>query len=223
MSELEQWHRRFGGKEWRLTPEGIEVKEEGHVRTEGPPLTMTYLWEDFGDHFLSASRKLDCPVDIPAAMVPIEAARKQGSLRFDPESVREEPGFESDEETPHKVSPGLMQTLISTARRMADKYDLVDSKKVDREFLFEAEHSILLGMAYCKDRIEVYGPDPILICGAYNAGSVRETDDSEWRIETYSPTRMDKYARYFNDFHAAVRTGRIDLPEDVKTSLPGLE
>lgn len=220
MNENDDFHNPFeGGKKWRLTPEGIEVENEGFPRTPGKPVTMITLWEDFGDEITYAGRELGVPVDMIAAMIPIEAVRDEDG-HYDPESIREEPGYESDSKTPHRVSPGLMQTLIETAKRMASKYGLIEVDEVDRELLFDPHYSILLGGAYIDYQIDRYKADPVIICGAYNAGSLFETSKNEWRIRTYGATRMDRYVAWFNDFHAAIREGYIDLPDDLLLSLP---
>lgn len=214
---LTEWHSKYGGREWRLTNEGIETRE-GIERTAGEPITMRTIWDDFGDDIQHACWEMDVSPDVVAAMIPIEAAR-QSDGHYDPESVREEPGYTSDEETPHRVSPGVMQTLISTARDMAGKYDLYDEDDVDRQMLFEPKHSIMLGTAYLAHQIERYGRDPVLLCAAYNAGSVRETGRNPWKLRVYGKTRLDRYVAWFNDFHAAVRDGSIDIG-DLEHSLP---
>lgn len=219
---LTEFHTRFeGGKRWRLTPEGIEVEGEGVTRSRGEPVTVTTLWEDYGEDILHASWEVDCPVDMVVAMIPIEAVRIKGSRSFDPLSNRFEPGYISDEETPHRRSPGLMQTLISTADRMAKKIGL--DKEVTTDLLFDPFYSILLGGAYITHQIGRYGADPVLICGAYNAGSVRKTSKNDWKIVTYGPTRMDRYITWYNDFHAAVREGLIELPKGTLLSIPTQE
>lgn len=208
MGQLTEWHNPHGGRKWKLVPKGIESETDGVDRTHGPPITMRTLWEDFGEHIDHACWEMNVPVDVVAAMIPIEAARTSDG-HYDPESIREEPGYVSDEETPHRVSPGLMQTLISTARDMAEKYDLYDPSEVDRKMLFEPSHSLMLGTAYLAHQIERYGRDPVLLCAAYNAGSVRDTDRNPWRLRVYGATRLDRYVRWFNDFRAAVRDGSI--------------
>jgi len=216
---LTEFHTRFeGGKRWRLTPEGIEVEGQGVTRSKGEPVTVTTLWDDYGEDILHASWEVGCPVDMVVAMIPIEAVRFPGSRSFDPRSNRFEPGYISDEETPHRRSPGLMQTLLSTADDMAERIGL--EKEITTELLFDPFYSILLGGAYITRQVERYGPDPVLICGAYNAGSVRKTDKNPWKIRTYGPTRMDRYVQWFNDFHYAVQAGLIELPEGTLLSLP---
>lgn len=53
-----------------------------------------------------------------------------------PKAIRFEPHYKSDEETPNQVSPGLMQTLISTAR------EALGNTGIDRNWLLVPENSI---------------------------------------------------------------------------------
>jgi hypothetical protein len=207
-----EWKNAFGGRSWRLTPQGIEAEEVGFLRSRGNPVTVTQIWEDFGPHIIYVSNALQVPADMIVAMIPIEAVRGKDG-RFNPKSNRFEPGYKTDEETPHRRSPGLMQTLISTARAMAKKYQLIDEAQVTTDLLYDPFYSILLGGAYIKHQCDIYGYDPVLICGAYNAGKVRRSPDTPWRILTYGKTRLDRYVAFFNDFHEALRLGLIQLPD----------
>ena len=125
-------------------------------------------------------------------------------MRFDPVSLRHEPGFESDYETPHRVSAGLMQTLLSTAQQMASKHDMPVPSRA-RE-LYDPRTSIMLGAAYCAhqrekydDGVEGFEFDFVHLTGAYNAGGVYFNRDSPFRLRTYSPTRTERAIRWHND------------------------
>jgi hypothetical protein len=207
---LHEWHNKFGGRYWRITPRGIETKDKGFFRTKGDPVTMIKLWEDFGEAIQYASAELIVPIDMIIAMIPIEARRTKDG-RYDPLSLRKEPGYTSDAATPHRISPGLMQTLITTARAMARQYKLMDPGLVTRELLLDPFYSILLGTAYMHHQMQRYGPDPILITSGYNAGSVRKTSRNPWHLIAYGPTRIDRYAAWFNDFIYAVDNGHIEI------------
>ena len=213
MSNLCEWHNHNGGKEWRKGSGGIEVKEDGYPRTPGEPISVQNLWEDFGDALKQASWEFEVPVDIVAAMIPVESERKE-NYHFDPESLRKEPGYVSDQETPHLISPGLMQTLISTAKHTADRHNILHPDRVDRELLFDPFYSIMIGTAYISDLIDRYSADPVLMCAAYNAGGVYRSSN-EWGLRVYSPSRIDRYIQWFNDFHAALSAGIIDPPSDI--------
>lgn len=210
---LSKFHNPFGGIRWKIVSSGIEVEGQGLLRTSGEPSTVIQIWKDYGSDILHASHELKVPVDMVVAMIPIEAVRKKGSLSYDPRSDRKEPGYVDDVTTPHRRSPGLMQTLITTAREMATRYHLKEVHEVNTELLFDPFYSILLGTAYIKRQIERYDYDPVLICGAYNAGSLRQTSTNRWKIMTYGDTRMDRYVSFYNDFIFAIDSGKILLPK----------
>lgn len=216
---LASWHNPMtGGTRWRLGAAGIEVEGKGVLRSAGEPQTILQLWADYGDHLCHASYELDVPVDIIVAMIPIEAVRIKGSLSFDPRSDRLEPGYISDGETPHRRSPGLMQTLITTARQMESIYRVTGGKEVNTALLFDPFYSILLGTAYIKHKAKQYGFDPPLICGAYNAGGVYRSDENEFKIRTYGPNRLPNYIKWFNDFRYVLNTGAIKLPRGIQVT-----
>lgn len=231
------WFRYKGGRGWRFENsaegKGTIIVEEvesnssfahvtapdgggGYVlRTKGAPSSARNALDDYGAAMRQASR--DFGVELPTifAMMCIEATRvKADRSHFNPRSVREEPGYISDEKTPNKVSPGLMQTLISTAREAnawAGLYRDVSGKleKLSREDLFIAERSIMLGTAHMKREINNVEPDearagfwahdPIALCAAYNAGSVREGNGA-YNLRTYGGDgRVEKFVAYHND------------------------
>lgn len=187
----------------------MDVEGEGIVRTRGEPVTMRTLWDDYGSAIEDACGHLGVDTCLVASMMCIEAVRVRGTMHWDPRSLREEPGYVSDRDTPHRVSPGLMQTLLSTAEDMRVKYGLYPEPQ-DREDLFVAARSIMLGTAYLAHQIERYGTDdPVLMCGAYNAGSIRSTTKNRWHIRTYGEGRIDKMLAYYNDFRALQNTGEV--------------
>jgi peptidoglycan hydrolase-like protein with peptidoglycan-binding domain len=99
-----------GARRWRLSPEGLRV--EGYVappRSAGRPETVTRCWRDFRTAFETCAAAYGVPVELLIATACTESGGRAGA-------IREEPGFVSDAATPHRVSPGLMQTLISTAQ-----------------------------------------------------------------------------------------------------------
>ena len=169
---------------------------------------MYNLLKDYGNDIEAASIRFDLPKPLIMSMIGIEAGRVENDRsHFDPRSLRLEPGYVSDAKTPNKVSPGLMQTLLSTADWMNDQYDLyfdVEGQKEppSREDLFIAYRSILAGAAYLRyqaDRYDMIYPDPVLLCAAYNAGSIRYTDSNPWHLVTYSDDRIDRCIAFYND------------------------
>lgn len=134
--------------------------------------------------------------------------------RMDPVSLRKEDGYVSPEDTPGRVSAGLMQTLLTTARQMAHddpRLRPLDgegrARQVQLGDLLDPRSSILLGAAYMRDRcdhddgLRRLGADFVGMTGSYNAGALRSVplSDNPYGIQTYSPGRTDKGIRYHND------------------------
>jgi soluble lytic murein transglycosylase-like protein len=80
---------------------------------------------------------------------------------------------------PRVVSPaaayGLMQLLLSTARRMATRANI---DAVDVEDLFSPETNVKLGTEYLSELADRFDSDPVLMLAGYNAG---ETAAERWR------------------------------------------
>jgi peptidoglycan hydrolase-like protein with peptidoglycan-binding domain len=190
-----------GNRRWHLTSEGIEIEGMGVVRTGGQPTTAGRVWTQFRAALEKNAAAYGVPVELIVACICTES-------RGNPNACREEPGFTSDAETPHRVSPGLMQTLISTAREATREPTL------DRAALLDPETSIRAGTAYLKQqamRQNGTNFDPPLVGIAYNAGSLRRTNDNPWGlIQTARPPEYhaDVFVAFFNDCFAVF----ADLP-----------
>jgi Transglycosylase SLT domain len=224
------WNRYNCGVGWTRLPDGTIVSEKedelgalrsialpggGYVlRTNGDPITAWTALRDFGGALEKASKRFDVPICVLFAMMGIEATKQQlDRSHFNPRCYREEPGYISDGKTPNKVSPGLLQTLISTARgenRRRKLYLNFDGtlEELTREDLFVPERSIMLGASYMRhqidrkedDEVGFDDDDPILLCSAYNAGSVRPTTRNAYHLLTYGGiSRIEKFIAYNND------------------------
>lgn len=179
----------------------------GLLRSLGEPSTMRLLRAQYGDAIKAASERFQLPESWIAAMVTIEAGRVGKSLEMDRFSLRDEDGraFAHYESRPNRVSAGLMQTLLATAREMAKRYDLQAefagaNQEIDVGHLCVPATSLLLGAAYMRNRADRFGFDPVLLVGAYNAGGVYDDKKSLWRIRTYGETRIPKFVAYHNDW-----------------------
>ena len=211
MDYMSDYSRHEGGRGWTDLASGHILLEPwgdesgGIVRTGGEPLTMAVMWDDFGHAITASSARFGVPREWIMGMIAIEATRLNRTKHFNPQCVREEPGYESDEATPHRVSPGLMQTLISTAdgeNRRTHVFMTLDGsthQKITRAMLFQPERSIALGASYMARQIERYGPSSLKVCAAYNAGSLKKTDRNEFRMLAYGPTRLRRFAEWVND------------------------
>jgi peptidoglycan hydrolase-like protein with peptidoglycan-binding domain len=199
-----------GTRRWRLSPEGLRV--EGFVgppRSPGKPDTVTRCWRDFRAAFETCAAAYGVPVELLIATACTESGGRAAALR-------EEPGFISDEATPHRVSPGLMQTLISTAR------EVLRDPSLDRARLLDPATSIRAGAAMIRAQaIKRKLPthfDPPLVAIAYNAGSLRARGDGApdpWgMVQTMrgGHTHADAFVAFFNDCFTIFAAGDAPAP-----------
>jgi hypothetical protein len=169
VQRLTQPHRRFpDSSTWALTPDGLSIDAAAPEISPGEPATVTRIWNEFGLSIRRWSNDLGVPPELIIATICTESGG-------DPRARREESGFTSDTATPHRVSLGLMQTLISTARDTL-KIDVIDSA-----WLLEPDNAIRAGTAY----IALQSPhtlfDPPVVACAYNAGGIYHDDSAHNR------------------------------------------
>lgn len=187
---LTDFHSFEDGARWRLTADGVEVDGTGVERTKGSPNTVTRVWEAFAAEINRTARARRVPCELIVATICTESGGKKDAVRL-------EPGYKSDEATPGKVSPGLMQTLISTASE-------VMGRKVDRAWLLEAANSIEAGAIYIARQSKKTGFDPPLVAAAYNAGSLKYQDgkNNRWKLRQFpigTGKHCDRFVQFFND------------------------
>ena len=191
-TELDRFHSAFpGGVQWRLTRRGIDLEETGIERTPGIPSTVTRIWDEFGDFINTWAAFYQIPCVLIVATIATESEGKPGA-------IRKEPGYVSDAETPGRVSPGLMQTLISTARESLKK------PGIDRDWLLDPNNSIQAGASYIAGQRKQTGYDPPKVACAYNAGSVRENAEpgNRWKMRQFplgTGEHCDRFVKWFND------------------------
>lgn len=216
LAPLRAWHRRFdedGAERWRLTRNGIETKSGGIERTKGKPATVASIWARYKSHILTASARTGVPVELIIATIATES-------RGDAEALRKEPGYKSDNATPHRVSPGLMQTLISTAR------STLGDKSIGRAWLMRPGNSILAGASYIAQQAGSTKLDPPCVAAAYNAGAVylQKGEANRWKMRQYpigTGHHCDRFVLWFNDAMAVLREQR-DAPANSFTAWLGV-
>jgi len=190
LSNLTKLHRFQNSCEWRLTPDGIEVN--GKIpRTEGPPATARKIWRENTAAITKAANRYAIPVELIIACAAAESGGNPGALR-------KEPGYASDETTPNKISPGIMQTLISTAR------SATGNKSLSRTDLLNAATSIDAGTAYMALQRSKTDIDPPLVAAAYNAGGVylEDAPANRWKMRCYplgTGRHIDRFIEFLND------------------------
>ena len=191
LPELKQSHKYRDSIEWVLAPEGILIEKQGPETWGGEPKTVRRIWEAFHVFIEEWSVKFGVPVELIIATIGTES-------RGDPGAIRQEPGYISDERTPNQVSPGLMQTLISTARVV------LGDNTIDRRWLQEPGNSIRAGTAYIAQQWNITNFDPPKVACAYNAGSIyyNSSEANRWKMRQYpinSSEHADRFVKWFNE------------------------
>lgn len=199
--DLLEFHAFEGGVRWRLTRSGIEVDGAGIERTPGEPRTVRRVWEENRTAIERWSRHYKVPPELIVATICTETGG-------DPRRVREEPGYVSDQQTPHRVSPGIMQTLISTAR------SALGDPAIDRDWLLVPENSIRAGTSYISRQGRRTGLDPPKVACAYNAGGLylQKGSANRWKMRQYpigTSHHADRFVQWINDFFAVVNQGQV--------------
>lgn len=183
------WHQGpHGGRRWRLTPGGVVPEGEASpMRTVGQPATVRRIWRDFGPLIAASCARNGVPLELAVACIAVESRGRAAD-------VREEPGYVSDHETPHKVSVGLMQTLLSTASETM-------GRTVTRQDLLDPATSIEAGVRYMAKQRPKTQYQPPLAAAAYNAGGLyppREGDDNPWRLRS-TGDHVSRFCQFMGD------------------------
>ncbi len=205
LPELKTRHKYLDSPaSWRLTEKGILINDDNLPETFGggpASATMQRVWQSFEPMIEEWAGGFGVPVELIVATICTES-------NGDPKAVREEPGYKSDNQTPHKVSPGLMQTLISTARLALGDDD------INRNWLLEPGNSIRAGTAYIAQNFKVTHFDPPKVACAYNAGSLRynASPRNRWKMVQYpinSSEHADRFVKWFNECFALFEKEQI--------------
>jgi hypothetical protein len=109
---LIEFHQQFPDScRWRVTSQGVEVEGAGLIRSHPGQMDRARVLTDKYEHlYAAASREFGVPMELLIACSLTESAVKNPETCF-----RQEPGFVSDAATPHRISAGFCQLLISTA------------------------------------------------------------------------------------------------------------
>lgn len=188
---LRQWHQFGQSVRWRLTPVGAEIEGSGVETTSGPPQTVGRVWTAFSAEIQAAAQRYSVPIELIVATICTESSGN-------PDVVYLEPGYVSDAKTPARISVGLMQTLIATAR------EALGDPTLDRTALLQPAVSIRAGTSYIARNRTTTGFDPPLVACAYNAGGLYTNSGhaNRWKMRQYplgSSAHADRFIRWFND------------------------
>ena len=192
LPELTQSHGFRDSVRWALTAKGISIANEAPERTKGKPETVSRVWSELRVPLAEWSSTFGIPVELIIATICTESG---GNLKVE---AREEKGYVSDEETPNRVSPGIMQTLISTARTA------LGNDSIDRAWLSQPANSIQAGTAYIASQWKITHLDPPKVACAYNAGAVyyNAAEENRWKMRQYpvgTAAHADRFIKWLND------------------------
>ncbi|MCX7932278.1 MAG: peptidoglycan-binding protein [Rhodovarius sp.] len=185
-----------GERRWRLTAAGVEV--DGSLPASRDTRPLAEAWTRHGAAMCQAAERHGVPVELLLATAMTESSGRA-------EAVREEPGYRDEATTPDRLSAGLMQTLLSTAR------EVLGNPRLTRAQLLDPALSLAAGAAYIRRQAvagrQPTGFDPPLVAIAYNAGSLRPADNPWGLVQTRRGDgwHADALVRFFNDAFALLR------------------
>ena len=168
--------------------------------TAGMPTVVLAVLEKFGAEIDTVSKDCNVPVELIVATIAVETGG-------DPTARRNEPGWTTDKDTPDRVSVGLMQTLITTARQV------MGDANIDADWLCIAPNSIGAGTRYIASQFNMTGYDPPKVACAYNAGGLYydPSPGNLWRMRQYpigTPAHANRMVAFFNDSFSLLLSGR---------------
>jgi hypothetical protein len=221
MDHLKAEHAVFaGGSRWKLTPAGLLITGKPMPGQSGEPVAVKRAFAWFGEDFRPAARETGVPIELLVATACTEVlgdTRRFATPDAARKARREEPGYESDEKTPHRVSVGLMQTLISTARQvMPLPPDDPSMARITAATLEVAANAIIAGASYIASQAARTKLDPPVVACAYNAGSVYEQTGAtnHWRMRQYpigTSHHADRFVIFFNQAMRLIAADRTLL------------
>jgi hypothetical protein len=182
---------REDGCRWRLTPQGLSIDGQPPQGTSGEPETVRRVWREYGPSIEKWCASAGVPVELVIATICTESGGRADAERL-------ESGYISDRESPQRISLGLMQTLISTAR------DTLEMPEIDRAWLLNPDNSIRTGTAYIAKQARVTGFDPPKVACAYNAGGLYHQGgpNNRWKMRQFpigESKHADRFIQWFND------------------------
>ncbi len=171
MPQLTELHHFQNSVAWRLSPDGLEVEGATQLLDEKDAMTLTKIWNDYGNLITEWSNFYQVPAELILATIGVES-------RGNPRAV-------------NRIHSGLMQMAPATA-----KFVLHD-KKLKRQDLFKPEVAIRAGAAYIAYQAALTGFDPPKVAAAYNAGSLIRCSKGRWNLKQ-ATGHLNRYVQWFN-------------------------
>ncbi len=185
-------HTRFpGGALWRLAAGGIEVDGVLEKPSAAEAALAARVLREQADAIATAAARFPVPAELVVATICTESGGLPAARRLEPGCDPVDPAL-----TPRRVSVGLMQTLLSTAR------EVLGDEGITLAALENPSLSIRAGMALMWRQAAQTRFDPPLVAAAYNAGSLRfeGSAGNRWKLCQYpigTGRHVDRFCRYF--------------------------
>ena len=219
------WHSKFGGQSWRVDERGVYLRSVANgaapLRSPGAPITVQTIISLYGREIAKAANDYGIPPQIIVMTIAIETGAYRNHDFTGPLTFRWEQHVKigATENPAHHgergdYSAGPMQVLSDTARWVATQQQLPQYVgKLDATFkffknkpnpapddldMYKPEVSIDIGAAVIKQRLPWTGLDPILVGAAYNAGSLRATNENLWHLHVHG-AYLDQAAQWLGD------------------------
>ncbi len=212
VDSLSVWHHHGKGKVWwRVTDKGVEIKNEGVVKSQKYTDRAKKLWGKYREPLLAASKKYHVPVPVLIATISTESSGNPKAYRYEPlfykryiknqKQWKKSPYYKA----PRRIaaSYGLVQIMYTTAYRVGFRGEPED--------LYEPDVNIDAGAAYIASAYQVNNHkwDPPKIACAYNAGSVRTTTKNDWGIY-HHPGHLDRWIPAYNGAIEVMKADNAD-------------
>lgn len=168
------WHGSgfAGSVKWRVDSDGVALEPGIYPRTDGPPATVTRIWSRWSSEIQHCAYIYSVPVELLMATIATESRAD-----LDPKQDRKEPGYQSDEATPNRVSVGICHPLISTARA-------VTGFAVSRAWLTLPSNNIRVAAMVLRNDAPRTGFDPPLSFACYNSGGLSESNKNPFKLRS---------------------------------------
>jgi soluble lytic murein transglycosylase-like protein len=200
LDALKLEHQRFrDSTKWSVSHEGVKIDKAEPGPSE-KQLAERVL-NQFSRALASGLSEFPVPVELIIACICTESSGKPEARRLEPGCDKNDP-----EQTPGRVSVGLMQTLLSTARSALRDQTLTLSALAD------PVTSIRAGAAYMWRQGLETSFDPPLAAAAYNAGSIRYNGSpaNRWKLLQYPIGTSQHCDRFVVFFNAAIGLSGIE-------------
>ena len=194
IGRLTHWQSFRNSVSWRLTADGI-VTDRGPVRISPRERyrlrSVRTAWRKYGGLIRAAARRYRVPAELFLAIIVNESS-------LNPRALKTYRGYISDRKTPNRISVGLGQILISTARF------LLRNPSIDRAWLENPANNIRTIGVYLNWQYRLTGFDPPKVAAAYNAGGLHPQNGrkNRWKLRNHPVGRsvyIDLFVAVFDE------------------------